>query len=275
MGSGSEPLDARREAAGHRLTAALNGLEAAFPDRGPPPITACDCPVCLTPDNRRELETSARDRITLSALSDYLQSVVGDDPPDAEVDYFIPVIFEALAARLEPHPFGDHHAFQRLGRSDRSSGWNDPQRMAVNEAFCALAEAAMLNVWLEKTRFDAAPSRFHRIDFLQLAAVADDASADVDAVLAEIDRAPAPQLASALIQALRLADYGDGQRWRLDPRSDEQTPLSETLYAWIGRPELRRRLETAFFASDCASESEAAALSEAHQLLVWQFGPTD
>lgn len=265
-----------RAAARRRLRAAADALAERLPDHGPPRLAACGCPVCLHPDNRRLLETVSRDRITLAALRDYLQSVEAGDLTDAEADYLTPVIFEALAAGLEPHPLGDYLAFQRLGRAARPARWPEATRAAATEAFAALAGAAPLHAWLESPQFREHPARFYGLSIGDLAAAALDAGADLDTVLAALDALPTEPLARAVYGWIGRIDYGDGGWWALDPRGKTGAALDEQLRAWLGRPELRRRLEAAFFAPGEAEPAEVAALlSETHWLLVCQFGALD
>lgn len=276
MGPGGESLDALRAAARSRLDAAAAALRAALPDLGPPTLAACGCPVCLHPDNRRAIETGPRDAIPLPALSDYLQSVEAGDLSDHEADYLTPVIFDALAAGLEPHPFGDHLAFWRHARSGRPARWPAPTRAGVTEAFCALAAAAPVHAWLETTPFNHRPGRFYSMAVGALLAAAEDAGADLDAVMETLDALPTDVLARTITTWVGGIDYGDGGVWRLDPRVDRETPLGDRLSAWLGRETLLRRLETAFFDADSRGDPAAAALSEAHWLLVCQYGsPSD
>ena len=273
MGSGRESLEPLRAAASARLARAAAALDRALPDQGPPRLAACGCPVCLHPDNRRDLETRPRDQVSLQALRDYLQAVEADDLSDAEADYFVPLIFRALAAGLEPHPLGDHLAFNRIGGTTRPSRWSGAIRDAVTEAIASLMAAVHLKVWLGAPQFEEQPSRFHSLDIGVIAAAADHADADVAAVLEEADRLPDLLLARALITWIARIAYGDGGLWKLDPRKSADTPLSAALYDWVGRPELRARLEQAFFAAKKDADAEAASdLSEAHWHLVCQFG---
>ncbi len=278
MGSGRESLEPLRVAASARLARAAAALDKALPDTGPPKLAACACPVCLHPDNRRELETNPRARVSLNALRDYLQAVEASDLSDPEADYFVPLIFRALAAGLEPHPFGDHLAFNRIGGTDRPSRWSEAIREVVSEALSALMAAAPLRAWLDAPQFDEKTSRFHGIDIGSAASAADHVGADLVAVMAEADRLPDSVLARALITWIGQIDYGDGGRWKLDPRRSADTPLSATLLDWVGRPELRARLERAYFAAEAEKDEDkdaAKELSEAHWLLVCQFGETD
>lgn len=221
-------------------------------------LVVCRCDACVAPQVERTLIVLPLREIPASLLGEYTNSAHVWTPVVADqLRYFLPRYFELLAVGEIPNALGMETCLIRLHEADWRTSWPRAEADAIMGFFTARFRALLETSSPALAEFPGLPS--HDADPAEdwLCMVAH-AGGDIAPLLAVWDDA------TGLNAALRLANVIGGADWSAGRLRNEGWDASDhgeaamtDVMAWLRRPSIRARLETACLA---AGNADAAAL---------------
>jgi hypothetical protein len=220
-------------------------------------IVVCNCNCCVHPENEKRLIGTPPRDISCALLTEYTNSAHGWDNNKIADDfrYLLPRYFELIANGEIPTNSYEAVTLSRLGDASYATAWPADEVAAIDQYFRALFEHQLVSplVCRRYARTDLIDCE--GADIEQTLMIIANAGADIAPLLAHWDTTPARE-ADLRIAAIAgeinvLKPEGRFSEW--DVRS---AAAHRTLRAWIGRWEVRQRIEDA-----CLREEDPVAAS--------------
>jgi hypothetical protein len=210
-----------------------------------PTLTVCHCNVCMTHEVERELIKTPLREIPSLLLAEYTNSAHDwDDGPVArEMRYFLPRYFELIANYDPPDNIGLDICLRRIGRGGWRAKWPVEEERVIDRFLDAFLVASLSRLklahWPIGWRLD--------FDFADVLTMIVTAGGNLDRALSVWDGAADP--AAALHMAALRSDVLtlNGKPCFDNPFLEDHREEADKIGAFLMRPEVDRRLETAFF----------------------------
>ncbi len=208
-------------------------------------LIACHCDVCMTEATALELARTPLREMPAALLAEYTNSAHDwDDNTARQLRYFLPRYFELIAANDPPDNLGLAVCLRRLGYAEWRTAWPAEESAVIDRFFDELMISSLLRLdlarWPVGWRLD-----FNLTDVLTLVVTA---GGDLERVLAKWDTADDPP-AAIHMAALRYRIARKLGNICLPSAHLERHPdAAERIGAFLMRPEVGSRMETAFFA---------------------------
>lgn len=205
-------------------------------------LAVCHCPVCMASETERVLLATPLRELSSDLLAEYTNSAHGysEGRIARDLRYFLPRYFDLIARDDPPDYLGLDTCLSRLGKADYRRRWPRAEIRAIDDFF----EALFLRE-LERPVSSDDASMEHFLRFVAYA------GADVYRMLELWDEDES--IAATLHLARFVEDVAmDAFRGRLSlvwssiPGNDNRE-LESAVLAWLKRPDVKRRLEDAFF----------------------------
>ena len=239
-----------------RLAASVAGAYEAFAAyRLQGPLRVCHCPCCMTYAAAQELASTPLRQIPSPLLAEYTNSAHGYDEEftGRELRTFLPRYLELIAADDPPDFLGPHVVLRRLIHADWRERWPEPERAALEEFFEALLLARLSRLEPVRTRIGWRAAEGAG-EALTLAITA---GAALEPLLAAWEDAPDPG-AALHAAGLRLrCDWSSGEPFWREAFLSDRPEAAAAVGAWLARPEMTERIESAFFAAEDPRLAEA------------------
>jgi hypothetical protein len=211
-------------------------------------LSVCHCNSCMSEENERLLLETPLREIPADLLAEYTASAHNwDDGPVArEMRYFLPRYLELIAEDDPPDTCGLDICLRRLGYSGWRAKWPERECALIDRFFDEL----MLQS-LERTDLVEWPVGWRlAFDISDVLTLVVTAHGDLPRVLATWDGAPDP-FAALHMAALREKVIRESHRTYFhSPYLEDRPQAADRIGAFLARPELTQRIETAFFQLD-------------------------
>jgi hypothetical protein len=208
-------------------------------------LSVCHCNSCMSVEHERELLKTRLREIPANLLAEYTGSAHSwDDGPVArQMRHFLPRYFELIALNDPPDTCGLDICLRRLAQADWRAKWPDRECQIIDRFFDELMRASLAR--LELVRWPVGwRLEFDLADVLTLVVTA---HGDLGRVLAVWDDADDP--AAAIHMAVLRSDviYQMSRTFFHSAYLDEYREAADKIGAFLARPEITPRIETAFF----------------------------
>jgi hypothetical protein len=220
-------------------------------------IVVCNCNCCVHPDNERRLIGTPLREISCALLAEYTNSAHGWDNNKIADDfrYFLPRYFELIANGEIPTNSYEAVTLSRLGDSNYATAWPADETAAVDRYFRSLFAHQLVSplVCRHYPRTDLIDC--DGADIEQTLMIVANAGADIAPLLAHWDNThtrEADLRVAAIASKINVLEP-EGRFAEWDARS---AAAHRALLAWIGRWEVRQRIEDA-----CLREQDPVAAS--------------
>lgn len=219
-------------------------------------IVVCNCNCCVHPDNERRLIGTPLREISCALLAEYTNSAHGWDNGKIADDfrYLLPRYFDLIANGEIPNNSYEAVTLRRLGDSNYATAWPAEEVAAIDRYFRALFEHQLVSplVCRHYQRTDLIDCE--GADIEQTLKIIANAGGDIAPLLARWDNTDAREAdlrIAAIASRINVLDPKRFADW--DARS---ASAHRMLRVWIGRWEVRQRIEDA-----CLREQDAVAAS--------------
>jgi hypothetical protein len=208
-------------------------------------LSVCHCNCCMTEENERNLlKTPLRD-IPAKLLAEYTNSAhAWDDGPVArEMRYFLPRYFELLAIDDPPDNGGVDICLRRLGYANWRTKWPDRECDAIDRFFDEYMRSS-----LERTDLVLWPVGWRlAFDLSDVLTLVVTAHGNLQRALTVWEAADVP-CAAIHMAALRGRVLSEADRTYFHSAYlENHREAADTIGAFLMRPEVTQRIETAFF----------------------------
>lgn len=208
-------------------------------------LVVCNCNVCMTNENERELARTPLREIPSWLLAEYTNSAHDwDDGQVArEMRYFLPRYLELIALNDPPDNMGLDICLRRLGQAGWRSKWPADQAALIDGFFDRLVAASVHR--LELARWPVGwRLAFDLTDVLTMVVTA---GGDIGRVLAAWDAASDPPAAIHMAGLRDRVLSESGRTYLVSAYLESYAEAADAIGAFLVRPEVDARLERAFF----------------------------